>query len=351
MAVAAGRARIRFARLTKVRTAKPTKRTTVLMQLLLTTANPQPKLCALTFFIGITGYRSIWMMADRRLSSGARVIRDDAIKLFLLDGADNASGILTYAGLGATSRGNQPSDWMARVLRGMRLTFEDSMTVLRDAIAREVPPHLKAFPREQQGHIVFANAFFGREPRAYSIDLLPVVGGAGHAYRCTRRFLSETALPRMRPSRITLGGSGALQFIARPPAWWQRERREILSLIRAAESRKVPPEEVASRLARVNCRISALDRSVGPRSIVAWRFRDAVPNPGHAAFVRETQEDAPRLPTISAGMDVNALFDAVLPSIRAARRARKAGASEKRNDEELVAAFRSLPDSPDEKLR
>ena len=79
-------------------------------------------------------------------------------------------GLLAYAGLGATPRGTQPSDWMSAVLRGRGgQTFEQALGVLSAAATRELPRHLARMP--SGAHFIVIPAFVrGVGSRLYSID-------------------------------------------------------------------------------------------------------------------------------------------------------------------------------------
>jgi hypothetical protein len=309
----------------------------------------------MTFFCGITGYRSLWAVVDRRLSSGTRVVADDAVKLMALDTRD-ARALLVYAGLGATRARTQPSQWMSNVLRGRDVTLEASLGLLCDAILREFPPHLAGFPRKQQGHVVFASAFAGTEPRAYQIQLAPVLAQPGFAWRYVRRTMGDGALPPSRPFRATLGGSGARLFEnlrGEKLDKWVKERRDIFRLIKACEHERIPPEIVATSLASLNLRVSRSDPGVGPRCIVAWRFRDQARPPRVVGFSEMVADKVtPRIAHITGGLDLAALTSAVLPFLSKSLRAMRSGSpDDAQGSSELEAVLRALPDDPDEKLR
>ena len=71
--------------------------------------------------------------------------KDDGVKLMNLNTKD-AVAILGYAGLGATSQGTQPSEWMLAALRGRNLSLEESLGALANAIKLQFPHHLKKMP-------------------------------------------------------------------------------------------------------------------------------------------------------------------------------------------------------------
>ena len=116
-----------------------------------------------TLVVAVTGQESIWMLADRRLSWESRPPRDDACKIMVLNTTDGVA-ILGYAGLGATARETEPSDWMSRVLRGVNLPQEESLEKLGEAMCKQLPTHianLRALRGPPQHHVV-VSAFRGK---------------------------------------------------------------------------------------------------------------------------------------------------------------------------------------------
>lgn len=70
----------------------------------------------MTLIVTVNGLKSIWLLADRRLSSKGRKPKEDGRKVMLLETQDGVA-ILGYAGLGETAAGTEPADWMSKVLR------------------------------------------------------------------------------------------------------------------------------------------------------------------------------------------------------------------------------------------
>jgi hypothetical protein len=66
-----------------------------------------------THVFSIQSRDSLWVVADRRLSYEGRPPKDGAVKVVSLQ-TDDGIGLLAYAGLGATPRGTQPSEWMTQ---------------------------------------------------------------------------------------------------------------------------------------------------------------------------------------------------------------------------------------------
>ena len=99
----------------------------------------------MTLILTVSGPKSIWAVADRRLSHRTGIVRGDARKLAFLETVDGVA-ILSYAGLGATAAGTEPSDWMSRVLRGVNAPMERSLKFLADAMEKQIPEHLARVP-------------------------------------------------------------------------------------------------------------------------------------------------------------------------------------------------------------
>jgi len=93
----------------------------------------------MTLIVTVNSPETIWLMADRRLTANRRLIKDDARKAMFLETTDGVA-ILGYTGLGATTRGTEPADWMSNVLRGRNWPLELSLGALADAAQRELPP-------------------------------------------------------------------------------------------------------------------------------------------------------------------------------------------------------------------
>lgn len=287
-------------------------------------------------------------MADRRLSSPGREPRDDARKLLHLDAKDGAA-FLAYAGLGATAAGTEPSEWMARVLRGRSLLLEQYLVVLANAASRELPRNLVRLPI--RAHTIIVCAILRNEPRVYTIDLFVSEGGETF-YRCTRHVAPDRkGVPRVTP-RIAMGGSGAM------PLFSDRRNltRELVRLVNAYERGRVSPETVADHLAMLNYRAYELmlqrDRSVSPTCIVVWRGRTG----GHRFYSGTTcVESDGGFPTIANGMDVRAILEATGPMTRehmlAAWDAMERGETAPELDvDRMNAELAMLPSEPDERL-
>jgi hypothetical protein len=309
----------------------------------------------MTLVLSVHSRDSLWLVVDRRLSyGGRRPPIDDAVKVMNLETTDGV-GLLAYAGLGATPKGTQPSEWMSAVLRGRGgLTFEQALGILSAAANKELPKHLASMPGG--AHSIIVPAFVrGVGPRLYSIDNA-VDGKTGqHWYRYTS--YQRTAELGSRPPRLSFGGTGGI-YLARKDKRWQRA---LLSLVNAHDHGKVSDYLIADQLARLNYEAhqAVRDGTVGPRCIVVWRRRPEARRPAsggahqfYTGVERDRNSDA--IPAIANGMDVQAIA-AVSMKLFPTRVARqRSGGSPALSDEEMAELNRllaKLPSEPDEKLR
>jgi hypothetical protein len=305
---------------------------------------------AMTFVLTINTHESIWMLTDRRLSAHGRPHKDDARKTMFLETTDGIA-ILGYAGLGATAAGSEPADWMSAVLRGRRLTLEQALGVLANAMSREFPPHLIRIPGGDGllQHNVLVTAYVGDELRFYTIGLVFAPDRNSREVRYTRWVREGTT----RTAPLGLGGTGGI-YLAQYKKW----RRPLLRLVRDYNRGKVSPYAVADHLAQLNHQVHSglSDNSVGPRCIVAWRHRRGRVHKGGGAhqFYRGIARDPNTLslPTIAGGLDVTALIGATMPMMMEHLQAMLQKEAAKQLDKDAINALLArLPDKPDERLR
>jgi hypothetical protein len=245
-----------------------------------------------TLVLSVHSRDSLWLVVDRRLSYGTpRPPVDDAVKVMDLETTDGR-GLLAYAGLGATPRGTQPSDWMSAVLRGRGgLTFEQALGVLAAVANKELPKHLAWMPGG--GHFIIVPAFVrGVGSRLYSIDNVVDRRTKRHWYRYTSH--QRTAEPGSPSARLAVGGTGGI-YLSHTDRSWQRP---FLSLVNAHDRGKVSDRLIADQLARLNYEAhqAVPDGSVGPRCIVVWRRRPDA-RPGAPSTVTATQPRSRLSPT------------------------------------------------------
>jgi len=308
----------------------------------------------MTLVFSVHSRDSLWVVVDRRLSyGGRRPPIDDAVKIMDLQTTDG-HGVLAYAGLGATSKGTQPSEWMSAVLRGRGgMTFEQTLGVLAGAATRELRKHLASVPGG--GHFIIIPAFVrGLGSRLYSIDNVVDRKTGQHRYRYTSH--QRTAEPGSPSIRLAAAGTGGEYIIRNKDGAWQRA---LLSLVNEHDHGKISDHLIADQLARLNYEAhqAVRDGSVGPRSIVVWRRRPDArrgkPGAAHQFYtgVNRDQDSAP-IPTIGNGMDVQAIVGILMQQLqpRMADRGFTSGPFDFETDE-VNRLLAGIPSDPDERLR
>ena len=189
-------------------------------------------------------------------------------------------------------------------------------------------------------------AFLGKEPRLYSIDLVFAADRKSYKFRYTRHVN-----PSGSTHQLGIGGSGALNLM-RDNKWM----RPLLRLVSSNERGNTSTNAVADYLATLNNDVASVDKLVGPRCIVAWRFRKGGFHNGgggqayYTGLKRDTS--SPALPTIGNGMDVRAIVEAMMPRMTRDMEAMLAGKPAQEWDrDEINAELARLPHGPDEELR
>jgi len=252
-----------------------------------------------------------------------------------LDTTDGVA-ILGYAGLGATAKGTEPSEWMSRVLRGRNMTMEQSLGAISDAMQANLPRHMRFIsPGELVSHHVVAPAFVGGERRVYLVELALHADRKGYSFRYTR-FV---------PPKIVVAGSG-LKHLPAGEAW----ARDLMRLTKAHDRGKISPRTVASQLAALNYRVHLSDASVSPDCIVAWRARHG--GGAHQFYSGEQPvRDDDRIPSISRGVDMSAFLDAIMPeTMKQLLGVMGRGPPHEIDGEAMNVALAALPSKPDESL-
>ena len=276
---------------------------------------------------------------------------DNAVKVMNLETTDGV-GLLAYAGLGATPRGTQPSEWMSAVLRGRAgLTFEQALGVLATVATRELPRYLARIPGG--GHSIIVPAFVrGVGSRLYTIDNVVETKTKKHWYRYTSH--QRTDLPGSPSARLAASGTGGIYLAGKGRAW----PRELLSLANAHDRGKVSDQVIADRLAKLNYEAhqQVRDGTVGPRSIVIWRRRpdgrQTGPGGAHQFYTGTDRDpDSDPIPTIGNGMDVHALVGVLMTQFQARLATDGFGAPFDFDSDEINRRLAELPSEPDEKLR
>jgi hypothetical protein len=256
----------------------------------------------------------------------------------LLETNDGAA-LLGYAGLGITAGGKEPSDWMSAALRGRGLPLERSLGVLAKAIEARLPPHLRRLAART--HQVVVPAIVGTGTRLYTIGLAVSRGEGEHRVTFARQMRKpgvDVAVP------FGVAGSGA--------GWVRRNKtrmRDLLRLVRAAERRRVSPPSVADHFARLNHDVATIDRTVGPRCIVAWRFSrhgGRGGGGGHHFYTGTSRERAvPALPESLLHWDGRAMAEIFFAKLLETRRDPLSF-----DWGSVIDAWGRLPEKPDDRL-
>ncbi|MFA5955807.1 hypothetical protein [Hyphomicrobium sp.] len=298
----------------------------------------------MTLVLAAISKEAIWVVADRRLSQRGRALIDDACKIMFLETTDGIA-ILSYAGLGRTIAGVQPSEWMSAVVRGRNLPLEQTLGLLAEAMQRELPKHLLRFPPGMMpSHTIIAPAFVDDEPRLY---ILEVVLSADRKQK-SFRFVRQNDAGGRKPPLLAVAGSGGMSLFHRRKYWM----RPLMRIVRAYDRSRVSAQTVANHMATLNNDVHAVDVSVGPRSIVAWRNRKSGIYKGGGAqeFFNncQRQNDSMIIPTIASGMDVRGIVQVLWDDMMKGRFGLDADYHP--NTDEINAKIATLPHGPDESL-
>lgn len=298
----------------------------------------------MTIILGHAGRETIWMVADRRLTFSSRRTRDDARKMLLLDATDGPA-LIGYAGFGLTALGTEPSDWISRVLRGRSGTIQECLGWIALAFEKELAPKMRATSRARlPSHHFVSIGFASGKPVIHVVEAAWFADGTAHKlmFRFTR-FENQHGLP----PPFAVSGSGAIPILA------QAERLKSLKHLSRAHDRGVLSSlRFADELASLAFDTSRKETTVGPSSIVVWRYRDGrqFKGGGGHQFYRDGIRilgDA-SIPTISRGQDTIAMIDAILPHMLDEHGRLKQNGID---SSAINAALRLLPYGPDDKLR
>jgi hypothetical protein len=308
----------------------------------------------MTLVLSVHNRDTMWVVVDRRLSYGrGRRPVDDAVKVMSLETTDGV-GLLAYAGLGATSNGTQPSEWMSAVLRGHGgLGFEQALGVLATAATKELPRHLVRMPGG--AHSIMVPAFVrGIGSRLYTIDNRVDSKAGIHSYRYTS--YQRTAGPTSTSARLGLAGTGGLYLMQNRALWQGR----LLGLVKAQDRAKISPYIVADELARLNYEAHerVRDGTVGPRCIVVWRRRRDASSPGsggaHQFYSGPDREpDSGTIPMIDHGKNVSGIATLVMKCFQdqISDAAFSFDSGLHVDPDEMNRLLGELPSDPDERLR
>jgi len=296
----------------------------------------------MTLVLSVAGERTVWLLADRRLSRNGKPLQDDACKVLLLEAEDGVA-VLGYAGLGKTVRGTEPSQWMNGVFRGLSGTVDGYLELLRQALEREFPRHVGHLSNLY--HHVIVAAYVKREPRVYTIDMLRDASTGKIEFRVTRHIQRHNKPPIFR-----LTGPGGIALL-KDRLWM----RPLARLVRAHDRGSIDHMPVANYLAGLNAQVSRAigDASVSHQCVVACRHRDG--GGGHWTYEDGAFGGHISPPSIVQGRDMVAFCEPLMEQFQGLFARMQAGEVDVRPSdqemEELNKKIQLLPMTPDEKLR
>lgn len=297
----------------------------------------------MTLIMSISTPKTIWILADRRLSypGGAKI--DNARKITEIQTQHDVA-LIGYSGLGKTVNGTEPSDWVSNVLRGTGFPIEHSLQLVADAMQREFPRHLTnmgtSTPSDQH---FLVPAFVDKEPRIYTIVGRVNQDNKTLNYQFVRHKTAHGATPR-----FAFTGSGA-HTLAKFNGWKSANLRK---LVKAYNVGRVTEATVADAMAEVNnyAHVNTADGSVGPSCIVLWRH-------SQGGGAHQFYENCKRIPDdtmlagVANGIDVPALLKTILPEfLERSNIFHQTGIFPPLDEEKLRSLTSKLPDTPDEFL-
>jgi hypothetical protein len=303
----------------------------------------------MTFILTVNGKETAWLLADRRLSAHGHTPKEDAKKILRLDATDGSVQI-GYCGLGSTSLGTEPAEWMNGVLRGRQASVESYLHLLAIAFTNELPKHLLRISTGKIFcHTALINGFIKNKPVLYTIDFVIEPDGKTYFTRLQNCAWHSEEKGVSFISPIGVAGSGSVAFMKN-----FSRMRDLKKLAMAYEARKVSVKGMLDHLALINYEIhkETTDGTVGPRCIIVWKNREngAFSSGGGIACYSGTDQDRDcrAVPTISNGIDVRALTNVTFKHVLSDFIGERAGVI---NTDEINADLAALPIGPDEKLR
>lgn len=270
----------------------------------------------MTLIIAAAGARSVWMLADRRLTFSNGTIRDDARKILSLDTLDGKA-LVGYAGLGLTAGGTEPSDWMSRTLNGVNAPLKGALLRIAEAAAEHMPRHIRGLNGAGR-HEFLISAMHTADARLYRISLKIDSTQSLSAKPILTVHESSTVRPlngrTLRP-RIEFIGSGADTLRSTQLEGW---KHRLKMFILAYEANRINGHAVAEYLADLSFQVSSItsDKSVSPDCIVCWKSNSESLSEAFAGGRRLRHLGAftpfeSLVPWIANGMDMAAILPIV----------------------------------------
>lgn len=267
----------------------------------------------MTLTIGAITRDEIWMVCDRRLSFLDKGPIDDAIKVFELVATDGVM-LVSYAGLGITVGGMQPSEWLSNSLRNLEVTINQALGLIADNVEKYFAPQMRTVAWSSPFHWFHIVTRVGDQTSAYYIAL------ARHPATGQIHIEKKVALVDLRRKR---GPKKHIQVFGTTLSKW-----EFRALCRALSERaggRLSPSATAKQLGAVNFEVFSRlkEKTVGPRCVVV--FKDKLGG-GQTWFYTGTQQDrtTPGIPAVTQGIDMQALFAGVVQEGMARAKAHEA---------------------------
>jgi hypothetical protein len=288
----------------------------------------------MTLSIGAITRNELWLIADRRISYADKAPWDDAAKLFQLTATDG-SMLVSYAGLGVTVGGMEPSEWLRNSLRNLKMTVEQARWFIADLVQREFAPQMKTIAWASPGHCFQLLCSVGGKTSAYYIGLL-LDGKTGEV-----RMEKKVALVDLHRPR---GPKTCIQVFGTKLSKW--EFREVQRAISERASGRLSPSATAKALAAVNFGVASRlsTKTVGERCIVT--FKDGQGG-GQSWFFTGTTQDkkSPGFPLVVAGIDMQALLAGIMEEYAMRQTRNEAAMSEASAQKDFAKVHELLGDN------
>ena len=255
--------------------------------------------------------RSLWMMADRRLSCENKKVTDKACKLTVVSGI-GFEAIFGYSGLGRTKYKNEPSEWMKNVVSGYNGDLQGILNLLKTAMEAQLPRHLT----HGLHHSTMVGAIQGQKIRTFCLSIL----NDKSEPKVEQKELIVSGNPKPNTYyTVSAVGSGSDYYTE-----LFGNGEDLGKIIYQYDEGKVSALEVADYFAKINFDVFSLMRSRGNNSVgrncmVMWKntLEKTEKEGGGFQFysnLNRSQQDC-KIPTVLKGMDLNVLIEGLLPSM------------------------------------
>lgn len=248
--------------------------------------------------------------ADRRYSGVGALRSFKAVKVCALETSD-ASGLLTFAGVGARARAKpfELSDWLTQVLRGVIRTLDESLHQIALAATEQrlhslVEGHAFAFAGFKEGQrslqLVTSN------PELYAIPLVGQVAKLELGAFDAPFKVVNVDVSAVRGVRSIVLGSGV-------PFLPVRMIIEADRMARRAATKEKVGERWAHLWSHINRVVANREPTVGRETICAWRHRGG----GGSHFELDSRGRLERsssraLPSVRQGLAISEISDRLL---------------------------------------